>query len=480
MTLLSFTKDNVSTKYFRIGVTGYSSALFEKKQASLLLKDAIKQAIKLNTENKPIAIVSGLTNIGIPALAYQLATELKYYTVGYACKKAEEYDCFDVDSKHIIGTDWGTESETFLENIDAFISIGGGKQTEKERETALEKQLPVFSYPLSKKKSGCLMGYLSKESSEALYELVKDTKGENLFKPEEYHITIRYWTNDIDDEDHLPTVQKHFEKILPRFLPFDISITGKTDVFGTEQAYVLKVKSDTLNKLFDIVNEYVTSHGGSEHTYGSYKAHITIGEKLKTVAEIAPMEVTIDTWKLTSKIDANIDSKVIWEYKAKEKQVKADLITASHLITAEENFINTLKKATDPKEVISYLVHHTSDHIINDTVFDEILYRFFSSLPNFLSRTDFEEQEVEDFKWRLPYEELGLDRNSTRKHLLPYRSINRVITELIKILKPEIKIALAYKHLYDFWYTEKCNGDLQKFINIIRPKYWIGTSSTED
>lgn len=75
-----------------------------------------------------------MTNIGIPALAYQEAIKRNWKTIGIACTKASEYDLFPVDKKIIIGNEWGDESETFIDSIDILIRIGGGKQSLKETE----------------------------------------------------------------------------------------------------------------------------------------------------------------------------------------------------------------------------------------------------------------------------------------------------------------------------------------------------------
>jgi hypothetical protein len=107
---------------FRIGVVGYSSGNFDQKKALNTIRERYDE----------VTIVSGLTNIGIPALAYKYAKEHKLPTVGIACTKATEYDCFPCDKEIIVGKDWGDESDTFLKSIDYLVRVGGGDQSAKE------------------------------------------------------------------------------------------------------------------------------------------------------------------------------------------------------------------------------------------------------------------------------------------------------------------------------------------------------------
>lgn len=129
----------------RIGVVGYS----DEKKVDQFLKSREwtknNLAWSLSTVERLLQyihghcdkyeLVSGLTNTGIPAIAYDFVThgntnkEKFVKTVGFACAKAKEFPQFPVNEKHIIGTEWGDESEAFLEYIDALVRIGNGKQS---------------------------------------------------------------------------------------------------------------------------------------------------------------------------------------------------------------------------------------------------------------------------------------------------------------------------------------------------------------
>ena len=132
----------------RIGIVGYSARKFNEELATQLIKIGCLSCIQELDDDGDIVIVSGLTDVGVPALAYRLAKEEGWKTAGIACSKAEEYDCFDVDEKQIVGDDWGDESETFLKDIDCMVRVGGGNQSFEEVEAARDKSMPVFEYDL--------------------------------------------------------------------------------------------------------------------------------------------------------------------------------------------------------------------------------------------------------------------------------------------------------------------------------------------
>ena len=134
-----------------IGVVGYSGAKFDEIIAKALMEIAL-DTVEANHKDKDYMLVSGLTDMGIPAIAYRSADKRGWETMGIACEKAEEYDCYKVNQKIIEGKEWGDESATFLDNIDVLVRIGGGEQSLDETAKAKKKKLPVYEYDLPEKK----------------------------------------------------------------------------------------------------------------------------------------------------------------------------------------------------------------------------------------------------------------------------------------------------------------------------------------
>ena len=130
-----------------IGVVGFSGQKFDEEVAKEKIKEAFDM-ITLVFGEDDFKIVSGLTNLGIPKLAYEEAASRDWYTVGIACKQANEYECFDVDEVHIVGDEWGDESGAFLSYIDVILRFGGGKQSLEEAGRAAEMGKKVYEYDI--------------------------------------------------------------------------------------------------------------------------------------------------------------------------------------------------------------------------------------------------------------------------------------------------------------------------------------------
>ncbi|OJJ18109.1 hypothetical protein BKI52_29810 [marine bacterium AO1-C] len=119
----------------KIGVVGFSRNQFDQQDAAQKLKHFITQIIE-GKEASSIELVSGLTNMGVPRLAYLLADELGLVTVGFSAKQALRVRAgvYPVQKQIIYGQKFGDESEEFIQYIDVLVRIGGGKQSRHETE----------------------------------------------------------------------------------------------------------------------------------------------------------------------------------------------------------------------------------------------------------------------------------------------------------------------------------------------------------
>jgi len=134
-----------------VGVVGYSGAKFDENIAKALLAIAL-DIVEEEMDGKEFALVSGYTDIGIPALAYRLADKRDWKTVGFTAEEAKKYDGYNVDEEIFEGKNFGDESKKFIEYIDCLVRIGGGKQSFKEVEMAKDKSIPVFEFDLPETK----------------------------------------------------------------------------------------------------------------------------------------------------------------------------------------------------------------------------------------------------------------------------------------------------------------------------------------
>lgn len=139
-----------NTNIFRVGICGYSAQKFnEDKARSILLANLIQ--LKEQYGDKLI-VVSGMTWQGVPGIGYEVASALDLHTVGIACVKAKSELQFPCDAKYFVGEDWPDASETFIDNIDLLIRIGGGKISHKEAELAKDQGIDTIEYEMEVKK----------------------------------------------------------------------------------------------------------------------------------------------------------------------------------------------------------------------------------------------------------------------------------------------------------------------------------------
>lgn len=119
----------------KYGIVGFSRNQFDKKAAREILQNEF-QKLKEKHIDETIEIVSGFTNSGVPKIAYELADEFGFVTVGFSAKQALRVrsGVYPVKKKIIKGNRFGDESEDFIRYIDALIRVGGGKQSRHETE----------------------------------------------------------------------------------------------------------------------------------------------------------------------------------------------------------------------------------------------------------------------------------------------------------------------------------------------------------
>lgn len=118
----------------KVGVVGYCPPTkFDEAEARRMIIDAYNK-VKATYPEFPIAMVSGMTAVGVLKIAYEEADKRDWITVGVACSKALEHPLYPVDQQIFVGENWGDESETFINGIDGIIRIGNGKQSIAETE----------------------------------------------------------------------------------------------------------------------------------------------------------------------------------------------------------------------------------------------------------------------------------------------------------------------------------------------------------
>ncbi|MFK7799367.1 MAG: hypothetical protein AB8E82_18090 [Aureispira sp.] len=124
----------------KYGIVGYSKNEFDQKRATQILKECFEK-IKKKHPHAIVEIVSGYTNTGVPKIAYELADQFGFVTVGFSAEQALNVRCgvYPVQKVILKGSYFGDESEYFVRYINALIRVGGGPQS--RHETALFKAI---------------------------------------------------------------------------------------------------------------------------------------------------------------------------------------------------------------------------------------------------------------------------------------------------------------------------------------------------
>lgn len=124
-----------SASAFRVGVVGFSRPHFDHDAARELLAAALDEMLARHDVAPGSAeLVSGLTNMGVPKLAYELASERGLRTVGLSAKQALKVGAgvYPVAERILVGRRFGDESPAFVAHIDVLVRIGGGRQSRRE------------------------------------------------------------------------------------------------------------------------------------------------------------------------------------------------------------------------------------------------------------------------------------------------------------------------------------------------------------
>jgi len=131
----------------RVGLVGSSNEAFDHEAARFVL-NAIFDSLAIQwTPHAPasLALVGGLTDVGLCAIGYRLARDRSWSTRGVAAFAALSHAWFEVDQALFAGDQWGDESQSFLNEIDVLVRVGGGPQARREEAMARARGLAVLA-----------------------------------------------------------------------------------------------------------------------------------------------------------------------------------------------------------------------------------------------------------------------------------------------------------------------------------------------
>ncbi|MEN0061277.1 MAG: hypothetical protein AAGA48_03950 [Myxococcota bacterium] len=132
-----------------VGIVGFSGSWAHnaRKDAKQVARNALTGLFRRqsNAGQPPADLwcVSGATNFGVPALAYEVSTELHIPRIGLTAREALRYKLAELDVLTLVGRRFGDESRAFVDLCDVFWMIGGGSQSEAEMRLAAKRGKPI-------------------------------------------------------------------------------------------------------------------------------------------------------------------------------------------------------------------------------------------------------------------------------------------------------------------------------------------------
>lgn len=135
-----------------VGVVGtcMSEEPFDEVWAEQALNDAFERIVA-RYPGLPIALASGWTDSQVLAIAYRLARQRGWRTIGVACMKVYRHERFPVDEEIVdeAWLKWGNESPTFIAMCHVMVRVEGGSQSHGEAAEAERLGYWVLEYDRS-------------------------------------------------------------------------------------------------------------------------------------------------------------------------------------------------------------------------------------------------------------------------------------------------------------------------------------------
>ena len=140
------------SKYYRIGVIGYSNNNFDPVEGQLLVNGGIyrmyRAALQQGRISGPsdVEIVSNAENRGIARFAYLQAKMMGFHTCGIASEQAKSLPLYPCERRVFQGQLFGDELHLFLNSVDGLLRVGGGLQC-KELVRSFKAMVRSSPYP---------------------------------------------------------------------------------------------------------------------------------------------------------------------------------------------------------------------------------------------------------------------------------------------------------------------------------------------
>ena len=132
-----------------IGLVGFSGSFAKngRTDAESVTRRFIETMLANTDETlprRPLFLISGATDLGVPRIGYAAAKKLGVTSVGVTSQEALKYSIAELEYLTVVGNKFGDESEAFVSVIDELWVIGGGKQSLSECNLASEAGVKIM------------------------------------------------------------------------------------------------------------------------------------------------------------------------------------------------------------------------------------------------------------------------------------------------------------------------------------------------
>ena len=117
-----------------VGIAGFSGSWSNntRPDAELVARRMLRSLFEEAQAEHAVWCVSGATNTGVPAVAYEVAEELSIHRVGITAAAAYSFPIASLHHLVVVGKRFGDESRVFVDLCERFWLLGGGAQSENE------------------------------------------------------------------------------------------------------------------------------------------------------------------------------------------------------------------------------------------------------------------------------------------------------------------------------------------------------------
>lgn len=129
----------------RIGIIGYSNdADFDEVEADIEIEEMLDEVLsEFDDGTKSIVIVANGIDEGVAQVAYDIAYDRGYKTVGITPASLGDKERFETDDELVVGDEPGEDDDFFVDYVDVIIRIGDSEHGDTVSKMAMAEAADI-------------------------------------------------------------------------------------------------------------------------------------------------------------------------------------------------------------------------------------------------------------------------------------------------------------------------------------------------